>query len=72
VTGVVSEGDLMRRLEIDTDKPRSWWLHAFLSDEDLARCYPSTRLHNCGAPLVAAVAIQHCRIRFGPQAGSVG
>jgi CBS domain-containing protein len=42
VIGVVSEGDLMRRPEIDTDKPRSWWLRVFLSDEDLARRFAKT------------------------------
>ena len=30
--GIVSEGDLMRRLGSDTQKPRSWWLE-FLSSE---------------------------------------
>ena len=42
VVGVVSEGDLMRRPEIETDKPRSWWLRVFLSDEDLALRYAKT------------------------------
>jgi CBS domain-containing protein len=42
VVGVVSEGDLIHRPEIDTDKPRSRWLRFFLSDEDLARSYVKT------------------------------
>ncbi len=42
VVGVVSEGDLIRRPEIETDKPRSRWLRFFLSDEDLARSYVKT------------------------------
>lgn len=29
--GIVSEGDLVRRAEIDTDEPRSWWLDLFAS-----------------------------------------
>ena len=35
--GIVSEGDLIRRPEIDTDRVRSGWLHLFLSDEARAR-----------------------------------
>ena len=42
IVGVVSEGDLIRRPEIDTDKRRSWWLRFFTSDEDLARGYVKT------------------------------
>lgn len=42
IVGVVSEGDLIRRPEIGTDKPRSGWLRFFLSDEDLARTYIKT------------------------------
>lgn len=42
IVGVVSEGDLIRRPEIDTDQHRSWWLRFFTSDEDLARGYVKT------------------------------
>lgn len=42
IVGVVSEGDLIHRPEIGTDKPRSRWLRFFLSDEDLARSYVKT------------------------------
>lgn len=39
VVGILSEGDLIRRQEIGSDKPhRSWWL-ALLGNEDLARTY---------------------------------
>jgi CBS domain-containing protein len=37
VLGIVSEGDLIRRPEIDTDKAKLSWLHMFLSDEQRAR-----------------------------------
>jgi CBS domain-containing protein len=37
VVGIVSEGDLMRRAELGTDTPRSWWLG--LLGEDVARDY---------------------------------
>jgi CBS domain-containing protein len=42
VVGVISEGDLIRRPELDTDKPRSRWLHFFMSDEDRARDFVKT------------------------------
>ena len=37
VLGIVSEGDLIRRPEIQTDQPRRGWLSLFLSDEERAR-----------------------------------
>jgi len=37
VLGVVSEGDLIRRPEIETDRAKAGWLRLFLSDEDRAR-----------------------------------
>ena len=40
VIGIVSEGDLMRRRELGTDAPRSWWLGFFA--EDAARDYLKT------------------------------
>jgi CBS domain-containing protein len=40
VVGMVSEGDLVRRAELGTDAPRSWWLRAFA--EDAARDYLRT------------------------------
>jgi len=42
VVGVISEGDLIRRPEIGTDKPRSRWLSFFMSDEDRARDFMKT------------------------------
>ena len=36
LVGLVSEGDLVRRTEIGTDHPRSWWLSAFGSASVLA------------------------------------
>ena len=40
--GVVSEGDLIRRPELETDKPRSRWLHFLLSPDDEARDFVKT------------------------------
>lgn len=42
VVGIISEGDLMRRPELGTDKPRSRWLRLFMGDEDRARDYVKT------------------------------
>jgi CBS domain-containing protein len=36
VVGIVSEGDLFRRPEADTERRRSWWLAQFLDQEHLA------------------------------------
>lgn len=40
VVGIVSEGDLVRRTELGTDSPRSWWLRLF--SDDAARDYVKT------------------------------
>jgi CBS domain-containing protein len=40
--GVVSEGDLIRRPELETDKPRSRWLRFLLSSDDEARDFVKT------------------------------
>lgn len=37
VLGIVSEGDLIRRPEIETDRVKAGWLRLFLSDEQRAR-----------------------------------
>ncbi len=34
--GIISEGDLMRRSEVGTEKRRSWWLELLSSNEGLA------------------------------------
>lgn len=34
--GVVSEGDLLRRIEVGSEKHRSWWLRAFMPNDTLA------------------------------------
>jgi len=41
VVGIVSEGDLVRRAELGTDVPASWWLQALA--KDAARDYVKTR-----------------------------
>jgi CBS domain-containing protein len=40
--GLVSEGDLMRRPESQTERHRSWWLEALTSPEELTQDYVKT------------------------------
>ncbi len=35
--GIVSEGDLIHRVETGTEQPRAWWLEFFIGKEALAR-----------------------------------
>ena len=42
VVGIVSEGDLMRRSENETDRQPSWWIRAFAEPEDRAREFVKT------------------------------
>lgn len=37
--GIVSEGDLLRRAEVGTDRHRSWWLRLLVGNEALAAEY---------------------------------
>jgi CBS-domain-containing membrane protein len=37
--GVISEGDLVHRIELDTRKKGSWWLNLLTPDRELARDY---------------------------------
>lgn len=39
LVGVISEGDLLRRVEIGTDERRPWWRELFTGNERLARDY---------------------------------
>ena len=54
LVGIISEGDLMHRSEAGTERQRSWWLEAFISDETLAAEY--TKAH---ARKVADVMTRH-------------
>lgn len=42
VLGIVSEGDLMRRVENETDKRQSWWLRSIFAGESRASNYVKT------------------------------
>jgi CBS domain-containing protein len=39
LVGIVSEGDLMRRAELGTERERSWWLELLTADRNLAADY---------------------------------
>jgi CBS domain-containing protein len=39
LVGIVSEGDLLHRVEAGTERRRSWWLQAFVEDDTLAAEY---------------------------------
>lgn len=39
VVGMISEGDLLRRAEIGTERRRSWWLELLASNRELADAY---------------------------------
>lgn len=43
--GIVSEGDLMRRSETDTERHRSWWLAMFTSDSTLVTEFTKSHAH---------------------------
>jgi CBS domain-containing protein len=42
LVGVVSEGDLVRRRELQTARTRSWWLDLFVSEQGLAQDFIKT------------------------------
>ena len=39
LVGIVSEGDLLHRVEAGTERHRSWWLRALIHDDTLAAEY---------------------------------
>src|SRR5690554_6234285 len=62
VVGIVSEGDLMRRAEIKTEKQSSWWLSLLLTDTDRATNY--IKSHGRGAKDVMSTPV----VTIDPQA----
>lgn len=59
--GIVSEGDLLRRSETGTEKPRSWWLRYLLSPGRQARDYVRTHARRVDEIMTRTV------ISVGPQ-----
>lgn len=48
LVGIVSEGDLIRRVETDTARHRSWWLELMTSDDKLATEYVKSHARYAG------------------------
>ena len=57
VLGIVSEGDLMRRAENDTDSRHSWWLAAIFSAEAKAGEYVKTHGRKAGDVMTRNVVV---------------
>lgn len=57
VVGMVSEGDLIRRAEIDTDRPRSRWLYLLTGPRERARDF--TKTHGLHASDVMVKPVIH-------------
>lgn len=55
MVGVVSEGDLLHRAEIGTERRRSWWLDSISSSRDLAAEY--VKSHSCKVSDVMTKAV---------------
>lgn len=53
LVGIVTEADLMHRVEAGTQHPYSWWLHFFLGDRAIAadscKYPPDCRKHSAQA-----------------------
>jgi CBS domain-containing protein len=48
LVGIVSEGDLMHRVEAETERPRSWWLHIVSGNGTLATEYAKAHARKVG------------------------
>ena len=55
LTGIVSEGDLMRRVELGTERARPWWLELLTSRRKLAAEYVKSHAHKVRDLMTRAV-----------------
>jgi CBS domain-containing protein len=55
LVGIVSEGDLIRRVETQTERHRSWWLELLTSDEALATEYVKSHARYAGEVMTRKV-----------------
>jgi CBS domain-containing protein len=55
LVGIVSEGDLIRRVEADTAKHRSWWAELLISGEKLATEYVKSHARYAGEVMTRKV-----------------
>lgn len=59
LVGIVSEGDLMHRAEIGTERQRSWWLSWFASREEVASDYVKSHGHRASDVMTRDVIVVH-------------
>jgi CBS domain-containing protein len=55
IVGIVTEGDLLRRVETETERNRSSWLRLLISDENLAAEYIKARARTVADVMTKAV-----------------
>jgi CBS domain-containing protein len=55
--GILSEGDLLRRSETDTERRRSWWLESLTSTETLAQEYVKTHSRRVSDVMTRSVIV---------------
>lgn len=55
LVGIVSEGDLMRRAELGTERERSWWLELLTANRDLATDYAKAHGRKVGEVMTRKV-----------------
>src|SRR6185295_3177296 len=55
VVGIVSEGDLLRRAELKTDKKYSWWLQFLMGDEAVAAEFAKSHARTVGDVMTRSV-----------------
>ena len=55
LVGIISEGDLIRRVETDTERHRSWWLELLISNEKLATEYVKSHARYAGEVMTRKV-----------------
>jgi CBS-domain-containing membrane protein len=59
IVGIVSEGDLVRRPESDTEGRESWWLSGLLNPEERAQRYSKCRGHLAKDVMTTSVITAH-------------
>jgi CBS domain-containing protein len=55
IVGIVSEGDLLRRAEVGTERHRSWWLQLLTSKETLAQDFVQSHGRKVGDVMTRGV-----------------
>jgi len=55
MVGIVSEGDLLRRAELKTDKKHSWWLRFLMGDEAIAAEFAKSHARTVGDVMTRSV-----------------